>query len=156
AAGGFKLRNPDAGAAKRTTALAAPVDYFELTFTAVPNVPYRFYMRGKADGNYWPNDSVFVQFTGTDDHRIGTSSAAEYNLEDCSGCRVSEWGWQDNAWGVGVPSEPIVFTSPGPHTMRVQVREDGLSIDQVLFSPVKFFSTWPGSLKNDINIYPRS
>jgi phosphatidylserine/phosphatidylglycerophosphate/cardiolipin synthase-like enzyme len=156
AAGGFKLRNPDIGAPKRATAVASPADYFELTFTAVPHVPYRFYMRGKADANYWPNDSVFVQFSGTDVYRIGTTGAAEYNLEDCSGCRISEWGWQDNAWGVGVPSEPIVFTSPGPHTMRVQVREDGLSIDQVLFSPVKFFSTWPGNLKNDSTIYPRS
>ena len=30
AAGGFRLRNPDAGAAKRTSALASPTDYFEL------------------------------------------------------------------------------------------------------------------------------
>ena len=156
AAGGFKLRNPDAGGAKRTVALANPTDYFEMTFTAVPNVPYRFYMRGRADGDTYSNDSVFVQFVGANGYAIGSTEAAEYNLEDCSGCRVSGWGWQDNAWGVGVASTPITFTTPGPHKMRVQVREDGLSIDQILFSPTKFFSTWPGTLLNDTKIYPRS
>jgi regulation of enolase protein 1 (concanavalin A-like superfamily) len=156
AAGGFRLRNPDAGAAKRVTPLANPADYFELTIDPQPNVPYRFWMRGKADGNTYPNDSVFVQFTGTNGFGIGTTSATEYNLEDCSGCRVADWGWQDNAWGVGVPSEPIVFTTPGPHRIRIQVREDGLSIDQIMFSPVTFYSTAPGALQGDTTIYPRS
>ncbi|MBA3638841.1 MAG: metallophosphoesterase, partial [Acidobacteria bacterium] len=156
AAAGFKLRNPDAGGAKRTVALAAPADYFEMTFTAVPNTPYRFYMRGRGDGDTYSNDSVFVQFLGADGYAIGSTQAAEYNLEDCSGCRISGWGWQDNAWGVGVTSTPITFTTPGPHKLRVQVREDGLSIDQILFSPVKFFSTWPGTLLDDTRIYPRS
>jgi phosphatidylserine/phosphatidylglycerophosphate/cardiolipin synthase-like enzyme len=156
AAGGMRMRNPDAGGAKIVTALANPPDYFELTFNAVPNTPYRFWMRGKADGDAYPNDSVFVQFTGTPSWTIGTTSATEYNLEDCSGCRVAGWGWQDNAWGVGVPSQPVTFSGTGPYTMRIQVREDGLSIDQIILSPVKFFSASPGPLKNDTTIYPRS
>ena len=37
AVGGRVMRHPDAGAAKRTTALASPADYFELTFQAQAN-----------------------------------------------------------------------------------------------------------------------
>ena len=36
--------------------------------------------------------------------RIGTATATEYNLEACSGCGLSNWGWEDNGWG-----------SMGPH-----------------------------------------
>lgn len=156
AAGGKLIRNPDAGAAKQTTALAEPTDYFELTFTAQQNVPYRLWMRGKADGDLYFNDSAFVQFSGTTDFAIGTTSAAEYNLEDCSGCKISGWGWQDNGWGVGVLGPTITFTSPGPHTIRIQPREDGLSIDQIMLSPSAFLETAPGALKNDTTIYRRS
>ena len=156
AAGGRLMRNPNAGAAKRTTALAAPADYFELTFTARENVPYRLWMRGKADGDVYYNDSAFIQFSGATNYAIGTTSAAEFNLEDCSGCRISGWGWQDNGWGVGVLGPTITFTSPGPHTIRVQPREDGLSIDQIMLSPSAFLETPPGALKNDSTIYPRS
>ena len=62
AAGGARIRHPDIGAAKLTTALAQPANYFELTFNATAGVPYRLWMRGKADRNYWGNDSVFAQF----------------------------------------------------------------------------------------------
>ena len=40
AAGGFRLSNPNAGAAKVTTPSATPADYFEATFKAVANTPY--------------------------------------------------------------------------------------------------------------------
>ena len=32
----------------------------------------------------------------------------------------------------------------GPQTIRIQTREDGLQIDQIVLSPVTFFSTAPG------------
>jgi len=54
-------------------------------------VPYRLWLRGRADRDYWGNDSVFAQFdrsvtaNGTAQFRIGTTGAAEINLEDCSG-----------------------------------------------------------------------
>ena len=156
AAGGRVLRNPDRGAAKRTVASAAPADYVELAFDVQANVPYRLWMRAKADGDVYYNDSVFVQFSGATDYAIGTTAAAEYNLEDCSGCRLSGWGWQDNGWGVGVLGPLVTFTSGGTHTIRIQPREDGLAIDQVLLSPSKFTTAPPGALKNDTTIYPRS
>jgi hypothetical protein len=102
--GGRAIRHPDAGAAKLTTALASPANYFELTFTAGDHTAYRIWLHGKADNNYWGNDSVFMQFdksvtsTGTAQWRIGTTSATEVNLEECSGCGLSGWDWQDNGW----------------------------------------------------------
>jgi hypothetical protein len=135
AAGGSRLWNPNAGAAKLTTALAAPAHYFEMTFNAEAGKPYRLWLRSKAESDYWGNDSVFVQFSvsvnqnGAPAYRIGTTGAAEMNLEDCSGCGLAGWGWQDNGWGVGVLGPVIYFESSGPQTVRVQVREDGLSLD---------------------------
>ena len=90
AAGGKAVQHPNAGAPKITQALAQPANYFEQTFTADAGVPYRLWIRGRAQSNYWGNDSVFVQFDGTVEggaakYRIGSTSALEVNLEDCFG-----------------------------------------------------------------------
>jgi hypothetical protein len=87
--------------------------------------------------------------------RIGTTSAAEYLLEDCANCGLSGWGWQDNGYGAGVLGPPIYFAASGPQRIRLQVREDGLGIDQVVLSAVKYLSASPGALKNDTTILPR-
>ncbi|MFP5262931.1 MAG: hypothetical protein ACLGJB_13580, partial [Blastocatellia bacterium] len=42
------------------------------------------------------------------------------------------------------------------HTLRVQPREDGLSIDQVVLSPQTYLNSSPGFLQNDSTILPRS
>jgi hypothetical protein len=97
---------------------------------------------------------VHVQFSNSQDYPIGTTAAAEVNLEDCSGCRLAGWGWQDNGWGVGVNGPHIVFTTGGTQTIRVQTREDGLMIDQVVLSPAAFLEEAPGALKNDATILP--
>jgi hypothetical protein len=161
AAGGQRVRHPDGGAAKITTAVAQPVDYFEVTFNAVAGVPYRLWVRGRADGNSWANDSVFAQFdksanaSGTAQFRIGTTGATEVNLEDCSGCGLSAWGWQDNGWGVGVRGPLIYFATSGAQRLRIQTREDGLSIDQIVLSPSRYLTASPGALKNDTTILTR-
>jgi phosphatidylserine/phosphatidylglycerophosphate/cardiolipin synthase-like enzyme len=162
AAGGSRLHHPDAGAAKISTALASPANYFELTFPAEAGKAYRLWLRGRAQNNYWANDSVHVQFSGSVNAsgspiwRIGTTSSTEVNLEDCSGCGLSGWGWQDNGWGVGVLGPLVYFATTGTHTIRVQSREDGFSIDQILLSPEKFLTSAPGALKDDATIYPES
>jgi hypothetical protein len=152
AAGGWAMYQADAGAAKRTTALAEPDDYFELTFTAEAGVPYHLWMRARAQGDYWGNDSVHVQFSGTPGYAIGTTSAATVNLEDCSGCGLSGWGWQDNGWGAGINGPHIEFATGGTQTIRIQTREDGLRIDQIVLSPAAFLTDPPGTLKNDTTI----
>ncbi len=162
AAGGARIHNPDAGAPKRATALANPADYFEMTFNVQANTAYRLWIRGKAQNDQWANDSIFIQFSGSvtssqaATYRIGTTSATEMNLEDCSGCGVQGWGWQDNGWGVGVLGPQIYFQTTGSQTLRVQVREDGLLIDQIVLSPTTYLSSSPGALKNDATILPRS
>jgi hypothetical protein len=160
AAGGSAVWYPNAGAAKQSTALAAPSSYFELTFDAQAGIPYRIWLRLRAQNNDWANDSVFVQFSGSVDgadapiYRIGTTSAAEVNLEDCKGCGISGWGWQDNGWGTGVMGPDVYFAAAGAQTIRIQVREDGLSIDQIVLSPTTYLTSSPGALKNDATILP--
>jgi phosphatidylserine/phosphatidylglycerophosphate/cardiolipin synthase-like enzyme len=162
AAGGARMYNTDAGLAKASTASPTPADYFEMTFTAEAGKPYRLWLRARALNNHYSNDSVHVQFSGSVTSggsatwRIGTSSSTEVNLEDGSGAGLSGWGWQDNGWGVGVLGPLVYFQSSGPQTIRVQRREDGVSIDQILLSPEKFLSTSPGALKNDTTILPES
>ena len=158
AAGGLRMHHPDAGGAKVTKAAASPAHYFELTFNAVAGRAYRIWIRGKADNNYWANDSVFVQFSDAVDGggapvwRIGTTGAAEVNLEECNGCGVANWGWQDNGWGSGVLGPLVYFGTTGPQTIRIQTREDGLSIDQIVLSPAAYLSAAPGANKNDATI----
>ena len=160
AAGGKRLQNPDAGAAKLTTALVSPSNYFEVTFNATAGKPYRLWMRGKAQNNHYRNDSLFVQFDGSVDAsaqplwRIGTTSATVYVLEECGGCALSGWGWQDNGYGAGALGPVVYFASSGPQRMRVQVREDGLGIDQIVLSAVKYLSSAPGAVRNDSTILP--
>src|SRR5687768_5045036 len=155
AAGGARIANADLGAAKIVTPAANPSNYAELNFTASAGTPYRLWIRGKSANNSPYNDSVFVQFSGSLNssgsavYRIGTTSATEVNLEDCMGCMLSAWGWQDNGWGVGVLGPQIFFQSTGTQTIRIQVREDGISIDQIVLSPSTYLFSSPGALKND-------
>jgi Bacterial Ig domain len=162
AAGGKRLQSANAGGAKLTTPLAAPAHYFELTFNADAGKPYRLWIRGKAIDNHYANDSAFVQFdrsvdgTGATRWRIGTTSATTYVLEDCSGCGLSGWGWQDNGYGAGVLGPEVYFAGSGAQRLRIQVREDGLGIDQVVLSPVTYLSRSPGTAKDDTTILPPS
>jgi hypothetical protein len=43
---------------------------------------------------------------------------------------------------------------PGPRTIVIQTREDGVSIDQVVLSAEKYLTTRPGTAKNDRTILP--
>jgi PKD repeat protein len=162
AAGGSLLRNPDKGAAKLAAPLAYPKHYFELTFHAQAGVPYRLWVRGKADNNSPYNDSFYVQFSdsvtasGQASFRIATSDATVINLEEYLDYGLKGWGWQDNGWGVAVLGPFIYFESTGTHTLRLQPREDGFSIDQVVLSPLNYLLHSPGDLKNDTRILPKN
>jgi phosphatidylserine/phosphatidylglycerophosphate/cardiolipin synthase-like enzyme len=162
AAGGAKIRNPNLGAAKIETASANPANYFEMTFYAEAGRGYHLWIRSKADSNNWANDSIFVQFdhsttsSGAPQWRIGTTDATWYSLENCSGCGVSGWGWQDNAYGINVPAPLVYFETAGLQKIRIQQREDGLAIDQIVLSDTKYLSSSPGALKNDTQILAES
>jgi glucose/arabinose dehydrogenase len=161
AAGALRVSNPNAGAAKLTAPLAAPANFVEWSFTAEARTPYRLWIRGRAAGDSFANDSVFVQFSGAIDsagqpiYRIGSTTATAYVLENCRNCGVSGWGWQDNGYGAGVLGPTITFAVSGPQTIRIQTREDGLSIDQIVLSQSTYLTRAPGLTKNDTTIVPK-
>jgi hypothetical protein len=160
AADGQRLWNANKGAAKLGV-YAAPANYADFTFYAEAGRAYHIWMRGKADGNSWPNDSIHVQFSGTIDaggtpvHRIGTTDATWYSLEEDANMGVAGWGWQDNGFGLNVLGAHVYFEKTGLQTLRLQQREDGLSIDQIVLSPSKYLVTSPGVSKNDTTIVAR-
>src|SRR5512134_1087569 len=146
----------------KVTAFANPSSYVELAFEAEAATAYRLWIRGRAESNNWGNDSVHVQFSGsvnaggTPLYRIGTTSSTEGNLEDCSGCGLSGWGWQDNGWGTGVLGPLVYFATTGTQRIRIQVREDGFSIDQIVLSAGTYLNSAPGALRNDATVLPAS
>ncbi|MGH9410782.1 MAG: SBBP repeat-containing protein, partial [Vicinamibacterales bacterium] len=160
AAGGWIVHDLDQGVPKITTPAANPQNYFELEFLAEANVPYHLWLRMRADQDSYQNDSVWVQFSDSVDAggdpiwRIHSTDATPVSLEDCSGCGEQGWGWNDN--GYGVPDTPVEFATSGWHTIRVQQREDGISIDQIVLSSSKWADTAPGANKNDSTILPQS
>ena len=149
AADGLLIRNQDRGGGKIRVAASKPANYFEMMFDAVAGKPYRLWVHGRADRDRWANDSVFVQFSGSvtfkgrPSYGIGTTSAAEVNLEECRHCGVSGWEWQDNGYGARSLGAPIYFARSGRQTVRVQTREDGLAIDQILLSPAAYLHRKP-------------
>jgi phosphatidylserine/phosphatidylglycerophosphate/cardiolipin synthase-like enzyme len=161
AAGGRRLFNPDASGATITTPMATPLRYFEMTFNAQAGLAYRLWMRGKAYNNSGYSDSAYAQFSGSvtssgaATYRIGTTSGTMVNLEDCGGCGVNGWGWQDNGFGANTLGPLVYFAANGTQTIRVQVREDGFSIDQIVLSPDTYVVASPGALKADNVILPR-
>ncbi len=155
AAGGARLWSPDAAAPKVTSAVAAPVNYFEMVFDAQAGRAYRLWVRGRADRDSWRNDSVYAQFSrsvdaaGNPSMRIGTTAATWLSIENCLGCGVQGWGWQDNGYGDGILGPLVYFPTSGPQTIRFQQREDGISIDQIVLSPRLYLTNSPGLLKED-------
>jgi hypothetical protein len=162
AAGGSRVRNPDSGAARVNNPVANPKSYIEMTFFAESGRAYRLWVRGKADNNSPFNDSFFVQFSNSVDNngspvlRIGSTSATVINMEDDVDMGLSGWGWQDNGSGANVLGTVIYFRSTGTQTLRIQQREDGISIDQIVLSPQRFMLASPGALFNDTTILPVS
>jgi endonuclease/exonuclease/phosphatase family metal-dependent hydrolase len=159
AAAGALVVNPDRDMPK-ARAEAVPLDYFDITFTADAGKPYRLWIRGKAARNNWKNDSVSVQFSGAVDalgqpvYRIGTEGRTIVTLEECISCGLAGWAWQDNGFGSGVLGPEIYFETSGPQTIRIQQREDGISIDQIVLSAATWLSLPPGPPKHDATIVP--
>jgi endonuclease/exonuclease/phosphatase family metal-dependent hydrolase len=160
-AGSAKMTSADRGWSSVDQPLASPSDYFEATFTAQAYVPYRVWLRLRATGNSKWNDSVWVQFSdsvgagGAATYRIGTTSGLLVNLEDCSGCGVAEWGWKNSSWWKN--QDPTVeFPTAGTKRIRVQTREDGVEIDQIVLSPANYLALAPGAERNDTTLLTSS
>ena len=161
AAGGQAVTSTDTGWASADAVLAAPANYFEFAFSAPANTPYHVWMRIRAGANSKFNDSVYAQFSDSTDpngsaiYRIGTTSGLNVNLQTCSGCALSGWGWMDGAYWLSQVTT-VKFATTGTHTLRIQTREDGTAIDQVVLSQSAFLTRAPGQAMNDATILPRS
>jgi hypothetical protein len=159
AASGTAVLNRDLQEAKLTTPLVAPSSYVEASFRAAAGVPYRVWIRMRAENDSWANDSIFVQFSGSltsagsAAYRIGTTSALGVVLEDGNAAGVFGWGWADS--GYGTLGAPVYFDSSGVQRIRIQQREDGVRIDQIVISADTYANTAPGSLKADSTIVPK-
>src|SRR6185369_8643836 len=104
---------------------------------------------------------VHLQFSdsvtsgGAETQRLGTSSSAEFVLQNgSSGPANHSWGWTDNGWGA--PGVPIYFAATGTHTVRIQQREDGAIVDHLVLSPIKYATNPPGPRSNDTTILPET
>jgi hypothetical protein len=134
------IASTDAGWSQTAAPLAQPTDYFEAKFDAVAGTPYHVWVRLRATDDSKLNDSVWVQYSdattsaGAPVYRIGTTSALDVNLERCNSCGDSGWGWQDGAYWLSSQATTVKFATSGTHTLRVQTREDGVEIDQIVIS----------------------
>ena len=157
-AGGQLMSSTNNGFTKTDAPAAAPANYFEAPFMAAANTNYRVWLRLRAPSGSKTNDSVWVQFTGAVSSRgaplwrTGTTSGQLINLEACSGCGLSGWGWQNRTATGGV----VRFEAAGPQTVRIQTaggrRPGGSDCPQ----PGEVPDTAPGSEKNDGTVLPRT
>jgi hypothetical protein len=159
AAGTLAVWNPNTNAGKITPARVSPANYFEIPFSADAATPYHVWVRMRAEGNSKSNDSIHLQFTDSVDAtgspyaRIGTSSSMELVLQaGPSGGSPRDWGWTENGWETVGPH--IYFEAGGAKTLRIQQREDGPSIDQVVISPDAYLNASPGARRDDTVILP--
>ncbi len=151
AASGYAIGNPVLGAPKLSSPQTHPTNYFELTFSAYAGQPYQLWLRGKSLGQ---SSGVYVQFSdsvtadGSLAYRIGSQSATSVSFSACSA--LAGWGWHGSAsCALG---QPIYFGHTGTHTMRLQVQQDGLLLDQIVLSPHAYLASAPGQSGNDTTL----
>ena len=123
-------------------------------------MPYRFWIRLRALNDDKFNDAVWVQFSdalvsGAAAYRIGTTQGLLVNLAtDAGASSVRNWGWQNGAYWLN-QATVVTFPTSGTRTVRVQVREDGVMVDQIVLSPAAYMNGAPGSVTNDNTIVPK-
>ncbi|HXE79123.1 MAG TPA: Ig-like domain-containing protein [Vicinamibacterales bacterium] len=165
AAGGVKLSTPDEGwNSMIDTGVdaphASPANFFEAAFDAPAGVEYQVWVRLRAIGNGKSSDSVWVQFSdavtagGAPLYRVGTTDGLLVNLESCSGCGSSGWGWKSGSFWI-TPSY-VRFPQGGTHVIRIQPREDGVEVDQIVLTPVSAAAPAPGPDRDDNTILAAS
>lgn len=160
AASGMAMTSTDKGWSSTSQPQVSPTDYFEAAFTAQAYTPYRIWLRMRAAGDSKWNDSVWVQFndslneSGSAAYRVGTTSGIIFNLENCNACGVSSWGWAGGSYWVGLDQQ-VQFPTSGTKTLRIQTREDGATIDQIVLSPAKYLTSAPGQVTNDTTLLTR-
>jgi hypothetical protein len=157
--GGRAMASSDRGRSALTAPRPAPADFFEAVFRPAANVPYRVWLRLR--GRSTNSDSVWVQFsgavaqTGAPLWRAGTQAGLAVVQSPCGGCQPAGWGWEDNGWWVEA-SSIVRFPSSAPQAVRIQMREDGVAVDHIVLSPLRYMTKAPGPRTNDRTILQRT
>jgi len=160
AADGTKLTTPDNGFSMTEAPLAGPTHYVDVTFNADAGVPYALWLRLNALNNNKFNDSIWVQFSdatasGSPVYPINSSSGLCVNLAtDATATSLNAWGWQNRCYWLSQATR-VTFASSGQHTMRIQLREDGVQLDQIILSSRTYLTSPPGPAGGDHTIVPR-
>jgi hypothetical protein len=132
----------------------------DVTFNANSATSYTLWLRLRALNNSKLNDAVWVQFSdatfnGMPIYPINSTSGLLVNLATDAGAgSLNAWGWQQGAYWLSQPTT-LTFSTSGPHTIRVQVREDGVQFDQIVLSPQSYRDRSPGSVGGDVTIVPK-
>jgi hypothetical protein len=106
------------------------------------------------------NDAVWVQFSdalanGSAVYPLNSTSALLINLAtDAMAASLNGWGWCNGAYWLS-QSTTITFATSGTHTLRMQVREDGVQLDQIVLSPTTYLNAAPGPVTLDPTIVPK-
>jgi hypothetical protein len=159
AAGGQGLTTPNSGYAVLDAPLTTPAMYFDAVFDAKADTPYTLWLRIRAAHNSKWSDSVWVQFSdalvdGSPTYRLNTTSALLVNLAtDYTASSLNAWGWANGAYWLVQPAT-VTFGRTGPQSIRVQVREDGVNLDQIVLSSSRYIDRPPGPSTNDNTIVP--
>ena len=73
---------------------------------------------------------------------------------DVNATSLNKWGWANTAYWLS-QTTTVTFPTSGTHTVRVQVREDGVQLDQIVLSPTTYLNAAPGGPTNDSTIVPK-
>ena len=89
---------------------------------------------------------------GEPGYPLNSTAGLLVNLATDSGASsVVGWGWQNGAYWLN-QATTVTFANSGAHTLRIQVREDGVEVDQVVLSPATYLNARPGSVTNDSTV----
>jgi hypothetical protein len=86
--------------------------------------------------------------------RVARLSHIPAILQGRDGSSLSGWGWQNTAYWLS-QATTVSFATSGAHTLRIQVREDGVQLDQIVLSPSRFKTSAPGPAGGDSTIVPK-
>jgi regulation of enolase protein 1 (concanavalin A-like superfamily) len=166
---GIKLSTPAGSPANTSAPLAAPVDYVDVPFTSATNTRYTLWIRVRATNDSKLSDSLWVQFSdaianGTPVYPVGTTSGLLVNLAtDGTASSLHNWGWVDGAYWLSQPATYTFSNTTG--TLRIQPREYGVEIDQIVLSPGTYMNPnascptscafAPGPINNDTTTVPK-
>src|SRR5439155_6738029 len=108
------------------------------------------------------NLACALNLNGPPAYQTNTANGLLVNLAtDSTGSSLQGWGWANGAYWTP-QTATVSFPTTGVHTIRVQVREYGVEVDQIVLSPGTYFnqtascpnacSGSPGLLTNDHTI----